>query len=151
MKCAKCGTRTKRQPAAHALTVSGVELRGEVTEDTCPKCGDATMAVAELERFELNASAALASHGVCTGEAFRFIRKALGMRAADVADVLGTTPETVSRWENGQRDVDRHVFAMLGELAIAEAEGRPSPAGRFKALADTDRKVPRSIDLRRAS
>jgi putative zinc finger/helix-turn-helix YgiT family protein len=151
MKCPKCGTRTKRIKAEHSLSVSGVELRGEVIDDTCPACGYATMAASELERFELNAAAALASHGVCTGEAFRFIRKALGMRAADVAEVLGTTPETVSRWETGQREVDRHVFALLGELAVAAAEGRESPAERFKALASADRVKPGVINVRRAS
>lgn len=73
------------------------------------------------------------------------------MCAADVANVLGVTAETVSRWETGQRDVDRHVFALLGALAIAAVEGRPSPAERFKALAATNRKLPGAINLTRAS
>jgi DNA-binding transcriptional regulator YiaG len=135
----------------HSLTVSGVELKGEVAEDVCPKCGYASMELGELGQFELRVAAALAIHGVCTGEAFKFIRKALQMRATDVRDVLGVTPETVSRWENEQRDVDRHVFAMLGELVIAAVEGRESPAERFRALASTRRKLPGKIDLRRAS
>ncbi len=151
MKCGKCGGRTRRKRVTHTLTVSGVELTGEVAQDACAKCDEATMELAELGRFEVAAAAALARHGVCTGESFKFIRKTLGMRAADVGVVLGVAPETISRWETGQREVDRHVFAMLGELAIAKAEGRPSPAERFKALASTDRKLPEVIDLRRAS
>jgi DNA-binding transcriptional regulator YiaG len=150
MKCTKCGTRTRRRRVAHSVTVSGIELQGEVTEDACPSCGYATMPLSELQRFEGLAAAALARHGVATGEAFKFIRKALGMRATDVGTVLGVTPETVSRWETGQREVDRHVFAMLGELAIAAVEGRPSPAERFKALAATDRKLPKAIEIEAA-
>jgi DNA-binding transcriptional regulator YiaG len=128
-----------------------VELRGIVKTDICPKCDASTMDLAELASFELRAAAALALNGVCTGEAFRFMRKALGMRAADVGAVLGVTPETISRWETGQREVDSHVFAMLGEIAIAEMEGRPSPKARFKALASTDRTLPEAIPVEMAS
>ncbi|MEY4515558.1 MAG: hypothetical protein RLZZ450_7680 [Pseudomonadota bacterium] len=152
MKCVKCGgKRSKKGKVAHAVTISGVKINGDLAGEICSACGEDQVDLAELESFELRAAAALAVHGVCTGEAFKFMRKALGMRATDVGAVLGVTPETVSRWETGQRDVDRHVFAMLGEIAIAVAEGRPSPVERFKALASADRKLPGKIDLRRAS
>lgn len=140
MKCATCGTKTQSKRKAHSLKIAGVLLKGDVAVNVCGKCGTSLLDVGELEQFEINAAASLAEHGVCTGEAFRFIRKALGMRASDVASTLGTTPETVSRWETGQRDVDRHVFALLAELAIAAAEGRPSPAARFKTLASAKSK-----------
>jgi len=42
------------------------------------------------------------------------------------------------------------LFAMLGELAIAAVEGRPSPAERFKALAAADRKLPKAIEIEAA-
>jgi DNA-binding transcriptional regulator YiaG len=152
MKCVKCqGKRSRKAKVAHSVTVSGVKISGELAAEICSACGAEQIDLVELEGFELRAAAALAAHGVCTGEAFKFMRKALGMRALDVGAVLGVTPETVSRWETGQRDVDRHVFAMLGELVIAAVEGRPGPAERFKALASGARKLPGKIDLRRAS
>jgi putative zinc finger/helix-turn-helix YgiT family protein len=152
MKCVNCGgKRGRKSEVAHSVTVSGVKLRGKIATNVCSACGESLIDLEALQRFELEAAAALATHGICTGDAFKFIRKALGMRASDVGGVLGVTPETVSRWETGQRDVDRHVFALLGELAIAAVEGRPSPAERFKALANTERKLPGAINLKRAS
>src|SRR5688500_12104942 len=114
MKCTKCGAETRSKRVEHSITVSGVKVSGDLQAEGCMGCDASVLDLHELARFELLVAAALATHGVCTGESFRFVRKALGMRAADVGTVLGVTPETVSRWETGQRDVDRHVFAMLG-------------------------------------
>lgn len=150
-KCTKCGARMRAAKVEHRLEVSGIELAGELKGQVCGECGEESIELTELARFELGTAAALAGVGVCTGEAFKFIRKALGMRAADVGEVLGVAAETVSRWENGQRDMDPHAFALLGEIAIAQAEGRPSPAERFKSLASTDRKLPKSISVKLAS
>jgi DNA-binding transcriptional regulator YiaG len=149
-RCAGCIARAHTSLVRVQHFRGGVELRGELPADAC-SCGASTIQLETLARFEVSAAAALAIAGVCTGESFRFIRKSLGMRASDVGKILGVTPETVSRWETGQRDVDPHVFAMLGEIAIATAEGRPSPAERFKALASTKRKKPGTIDVKLAS
>lgn len=150
-KCTKCGARMRAAKVEHRLEVSGVELVGELKAHVCGSCGEETTELEQLGRFEVAAAAELARNGVCTGEAFKFIRKALGMRAADAGEVLGVASETVSRWETGQREMDPHAFALLGELAIAQAEGRPSPAERFKALASTGRKLPRAIAVKLAS
>jgi len=47
------------------------------------------------------------------GDAFRYARKALGLRGADLAEILNVDAATVSRWEN-KGSVDRAAWLLLG-------------------------------------
>jgi hypothetical protein len=51
------------------------------------------------------------------GDAFRYIRKALGYKAAVIADLLGVHAESVSRRENEKREIDPRVMALMGMFA----------------------------------
>lgn len=76
----------------------------------------------------------LALAGEATGEVFKFIRKAVGMKASELAELLGVAAETISRWETGEREVDRGAFALLADIARERLEGRASTLGMLKAL-----------------
>jgi transcriptional regulator with XRE-family HTH domain len=67
------------------------------------------------------------------------MRKALGLRAADLAGLLGVAAETVSRWETGQRDVDRGALALVGGLVVDRLEGSTATLDRLRALAKPPR------------
>jgi DNA-binding transcriptional regulator YiaG len=87
--------------------------------DVCPACGEALIDTPTLERAELAVANALAQAGVADGPAFRYMRKALGFRAKELAEHLNVSAESISRWENGERPVQPHVFALLA-LMVAE-------------------------------
>src|SRR6185437_453729 len=110
MQCLSCNQGTMR-PAM-------VEIRREVGERSfvasvdgrkCTDCGSVSFKGTDLARFEGAVAAALAG----SGEAFRWMRKALDLRAIDVAVLLGVTPETISRWETGRVTIDRGAMALL--------------------------------------
>ena len=82
----------------------------------CPKCKEVYLDGPALVRFELEVAWELARLGTRSGEAVRFMRKAIGLTARALAALLGVAPETVSRWETGQRTVDTPTFAVLGRL-----------------------------------
>jgi DNA-binding transcriptional regulator YiaG len=44
-----------------------------------------------------------------TGKEIRFLRKAIGMRAADLARFLDVTAETMSRWENDREVINTNA------------------------------------------
>jgi DNA-binding XRE family transcriptional regulator len=87
-------------------------------------------------RFELLVAAELVKRGLRSGALFKFMRKALGMKATELAEAFHVAPETVSRWENGQREVDWPEFMLLGFLVDDKLAGRTTTLSRLKALAE---------------
>jgi DNA-binding transcriptional regulator YiaG len=65
---------------------------------------EAAMAVARIsDEFKLN------------GQEIRFLRRAIGVKAVELAKFLDVTPETMSRWENGREPISTNaerVFRM---------------------------------------
>lgn len=89
----------------------------------CASCGEVTFAGPALGRFEAAVARALVDAGAGDGAAVRWIRKAAGIRAVDLAELLGVTPETVSRWENDKHPIDRAAWAALAAIAVEGTDG----------------------------
>jgi len=58
------------------------------------------------------------------------------MKATEIAQAFNVAPETVSRWENDQREVDWPEFMLLGFLVDDKLAGRTTTLSRLKALAE---------------
>jgi len=151
-RCYKCKAETLKEiKVQETLEVGGRTFKGEVPALECASCGEVVFPLPGLEAFELNAAGELAREGPSNGETFRFMRKAIGMRAVDLAELLDVAPETLSRWENGQRAVDRAAWVALSALVADHLEGRTSTLDRLKALLKPEplpklvRLVPRTV------
>jgi DNA-binding XRE family transcriptional regulator len=118
-----------RVPAPEPLIV---RVTG-VSAIKCGACGEAVLNGADLGRAELLAGAEALARGLRDGGTFKFIRKALGMRAAELGDLLDVSPETVSRWENGHRAAERSVWNTLADLVADRLEGTDTTLARLKA------------------
>lgn len=105
-------------------------------ESSSPSCGYSTVNGSAAIRFELLVAAELVKRGLRSGESFKFMRKALGMKATEVAAAFNVAAETVSRWETGQRDVDWPEFMLLGFLVDDELVGRTTTLDRLQSLAE---------------
>ncbi|HOU91961.1 MAG TPA: helix-turn-helix domain-containing protein [Polyangiaceae bacterium] len=93
--------------------------RYRVTDGGCRgvrrlKDGTPALSAEELARLELRAAITVL-HDVdhVGGAELRFARKAMGLRQVDLAEHLGVTGETVSRWEN-----DAESFTRAAQLAV---------------------------------
>jgi transcriptional regulator with XRE-family HTH domain len=62
------------------------------------------------------------------------MRKSIGMRAADLAELLDVTPETVSRWETGKLDVTRAAWSTLADVVVEHAERASRMLDRLRTL-----------------
>lgn len=137
MKCPECGKADlKRATVALSITVAGVEFGTELPGQQCPKCDASTVSGPAGMRFELQVAAELVARGLRNGESFRFMRKALGMKASDLAKLMNVAPETLSRWETSQREVDWPEFMLLGCLVDDKLTGRTTVLDRARALED---------------
>jgi putative zinc finger/helix-turn-helix YgiT family protein len=132
------------------LTVAGRTFTEELEALRCEACGEAVLPALALERFELAAASELARSGPVTGEVFCFVRKALGLPAAELARLLDLRPETLSRWEHDRLPIDRVALALLGSAAEDRLAERPGALERLRALA-TSKRAPSRVTLRTAA
>ena len=147
-RCPVCKQGSLRDASfEHTLELADVEFVGTVDGTECDVCGESFVSPDELQRFELLVADAVARKGLISGETFRFLRKALGLRATDLALRLGVTPETISRWEQGHRDVSRAAFAVLGNLVADARTGSEETRRRLDAMMGPSPKLPKKWRL----
>jgi putative zinc finger/helix-turn-helix YgiT family protein len=111
-KCPRCKSAMK--PWEGEVSMYGVTVVAMAHE--CGECGERTFTAEQSKELEQRVAKALVDAGARTGPAFKFLRKAAGLKAAELADILGVTPETVSRWEREKVAIPRAIAFTLGEL-----------------------------------
>lgn len=104
VKCTDCGNpmvvrRENRRYDSGGLpqvVLQGVEAR------RCPACGAQELVIPRIEELHrVIARALIHKPARLAGSEIRFLRKYLGLSSTDLARRMGTTRETVSRWEGG--------------------------------------------------
>ncbi len=134
-KCSRCGDpglKLKKRPAIR--TVAGHSFKASVPAQVCDSCGAVYFNGPALGDFDLAVANKLARAGVSDGEAIKFMRKAVGLPAVTLAELLDTSPETVSRWERGVSHIDRAAFAILAGIVMEKADHRSDTLERLRAL-----------------
>ncbi len=111
-----------------------------VSAARCSTCGESYLKGPDLERADLLASAEAMRRGLRDGPTLEFIRRALGLRAAKLAELLGVPTAVVSQWEDGHRAVERSVWNALADLVSDELAGATTTLDRLRAL--TEPRVP---------
>jgi putative zinc finger/helix-turn-helix YgiT family protein len=120
--------------APHVEVVDGRKLKAELAAEVCAKCGEAIVAIDELDRFAVAVAVALARAGARSGDAIRAMRKGIGLSATALADLLDVSMETISRWEHGDRDAPRATVALLEAMVLDHAAGTTATIDRLRAL-----------------
>jgi hypothetical protein len=70
------------------------------------------------------------------------------MKATELADLLEVASETISRWETGERAVDRGAFALLADMARDALEGRAGTLELLKSMR-TPKRLAKTVRLGR--
>jgi len=117
-----------------SLSVAGHNFTRTLPAARCAKCGEQTISGEAIGTFEVEVAAELARHGEASAESFCFMRRALGVKALDLADLLDVTPETVSRWEHDRQRIDRGAAALLSAMVLDRIEGHTKTLDRLRAL-----------------
>lgn len=141
----KAGRLTKRA-IQERLAVCGHTFSARLSALECSACGERLLAGPGLERFELRVAVELGRAGESSGEAMRFMRKAIGLRALELAELLRVTPETVSRWETGKQPMDHRAMAVVAALVLERYDGRSAMYDTLRALL-SPRRLRRSVEL----
>jgi len=130
--CPKCGARVTIGIRQIAQRVGGRDFLLTVPAGNCRLCGTSYLVAEALEWGELQIACRLAMEGPANGASFRALRKSLGFTASQLAEMLDITAETISRWENGQRRVDRSAWTVVGSMVLETADMPTSTLARLK-------------------
>lgn len=117
MRCPTCKNQDTLRPWEGPETILDVEVQAR--GQRCSSCGETLFTGLELDRKYDEVARAIVARGIRTGEEFKWVRKATGYRAADVAELLDVRAETISRWERGEADIPRAAAYALGQLLLA--------------------------------
>ena len=127
MTCSACGhkmTSARETVKYDASGLSGITLHN-VEVRRCPACGDYEVAIPRIaELHRLIAVTVIAKPGPLAAEEIRYLRKSLGWSGVDFAQHMGTTPESVSRWENGRASMSAQADRLLRTM-VALQDPRP--------------------------
>lgn len=146
-QCPSCQAKKfKGRLAEKVKVVGGHRFRALVPGQECQQCGESFYEIGTLARFDQLVAKELADAGVKSGEALRFIRKAAGVAATDLAALLDVRPETVSRWENDKRPIDRGSYAVLHQLLIEKLAESTATADYLRGLSKPKR-LPKTVKL----
>jgi DNA-binding transcriptional regulator YiaG len=118
MRCFNCHREKFETKTVELITQVGPHrvVDHSVRRPVCVKCGEFTVPAETLTTVELRAAiVALHEAPAMTGSMLRFARKALDLTQAQLAGAIGTTAESVSRWEREERPMEQWVrLAVLG-------------------------------------
>lgn len=131
-KCVKCGG-TKFRESATPLkqVVDGREFTGSLRTRTCESCSEGYVDLSDGKRYEMDVARDLAVGAGIGPEGFRYMRKALGMKAEQLATLLDVARETLSRWETGDREIPRMAWALLAGIVLEGSTGSSPTLSRL--------------------
>jgi putative zinc finger/helix-turn-helix YgiT family protein len=116
MTCIACGgaMKTTRENVKYdasglpGVTLMNVEVR------RCPACGETEYVIPDIEGLHRSlAYAIIRKPALLAPVEIRFLRKFLGWSGADFAKYMGTTVESVSRWENDKLSMSPPADRLL--------------------------------------
>jgi YgiT-type zinc finger domain-containing protein len=130
MTCFACKSKNIQRQTVELVTRVGAYSVTDrtVTVPVCQACGEYVIPGPTHELVELRAAlVALADAPAVSGDMLRFARKALGLTQAELAERIGSTFESVSRWEREERPMEPWV--PLTMLALLRERLMPAPSG----------------------
>jgi DNA-binding transcriptional regulator YiaG len=108
------------------MDVCGHTFTAQLPAEKCEACGQIAIQGHDMKLFELRVAIELAKAGVRSAEAFRFLRKAVGLDEAGLAELLDVPEEFIGYWDRGDWPVDPRAQAVLCSLVLAKYEQRPA-------------------------
>ncbi len=148
MNCLSCGAKMKTQKENVHYTACGlphVTLRN-IEVSRCPQCGEEEITIPRIEALHnVIARALITKRSRLNAAEIRYLRKYLGWSGADFAAHMGTTRETVSRWENGQVLMGTQADRLLRLMVATKGPVKDYSLDTLKAI--SAKKQPQTFRL----
>ena len=129
-----------------SMEVCGHTFTASLPAEKCQACGQIAIQGHDMKLFELRIACELAKAGPRTADSFKYLRKALGLDAAAVGELLDVPADFIGYWETSQWPVDPRAHAILCSLVLGKFEHRPSALDCLGVLREP-RKLARKVRL----
>ena len=121
-KCYDCGASMQGTRTYYHYTECGLDCvtLENIVVYRCAACGAIVPeipAIGELHRQLV--LGIITKSSLLSGQEIKFLRKMAGLSSKDLATSLGVSPSTVSRWENGNRNISKNSDAALRMICLA--------------------------------
>lgn len=146
-RCPKCeATRLEARTIKRKRHVAGHEFAADLPARVCVECGTSYVDDLIVSAFDTLVAAKLAEAGVTEPEALQFMRKVTGLQGKEFAELLAVRPETVSRWEQGKRPIDRATYAVIRQLVSEHTRGVTTTTDYLRSLRQPKR-LPKTVKI----
>jgi hypothetical protein len=133
--CAECGAkRLKTSKQTVTREVGGVTFSADLPARACTSCDAVYLDGPLLVAFENDIARHLARHGPISPAGLAYMRVSLQMTGRELARLLSVTPEHLSRWENGKRNIDPCAWLVTGDLVLERTGESAGVRARVEAL-----------------
>jgi len=127
MRCPSCGTEMKATKRNYQYRDAGLPnvILKDLTVYECKNCKETLPEITNIKRtHERIAEFLVKKPSTLAGNEFRFLRKWMQMSAKDLAQILGVTTVTLSRWENNKEKVGSQSDRLLRCFYLAKVSPR---------------------------
>jgi putative zinc finger/helix-turn-helix YgiT family protein len=124
-KCYSCGNiikTIKDKPYKFDECGLNVVLHG-ITQYKCPSCNETYASIPNLPKLHriIGTHICIKRKALLQPEEIKFLRKDLHLKAKELALTLGVTASTVSRWENGKKEIGEAHDRLLRSIYMMHA------------------------------
>jgi DNA-binding transcriptional regulator YiaG len=146
-QCLNCGHAALTQgQSTVTCRLAGVTYQTRLPALVCPACDEARLTEEVVEAYE-RALADQVARGPAGGDALRFLRKWLGLTAAQLGALLSTTPESVSRWENQVHAIPQPVFWIIAQAVQDALAGHHQTLDSLQQYAARQQEPPGVVEI----
>lgn len=124
-RCYACGgelNSSKDQPYHYNECGLEVVLVG-VEQYGCAQCGESFAAIPNMQKLHrlIGSNICEKRKALLLPEEIKFLRKDLHLKAKELAQILGVTPQTVSKWENGKDQIGEAYDRLIRSIYMLYA------------------------------
>lgn len=107
----------------------------------CRACGAYEVAIPAIDKLmHMLASAVIRKSARLVGAEVRFLRKYLGYSSGDFAKRIGSSPSTVSKWENDVQPIGLHSDLLLRAMVALDKKMDSYTSDAFVDIGDAVQK-----------
>ena len=145
-KCYVCGQNlqtVKDKPYEYTECGLDVVLLG-VTQYVCNSCGEEYAAIPKPEKLHkaIGLDICKKKKALLLPDEIKFLRKELNLKAKELARSLGVDDSTVSRWENGKKQIGESSDRLLRAIYLGCIEDSCEDKERCSSILDVFKSFP---------